>query len=199
FSGYFSTDFYHTNFQNQIFPDYDTDPTKAIINNFTGTSIGNGFQAEVSLSIREQLELKTGYNYLDVYREVDEKKQLLPFNAKHKMLLVLGYTPPSNAFKFDMNIHWYGTQRLPNTQSNPITFQRPDFSDPYTLVNAQLTYFFKDLELYVGCENIFNFRQERPIISWENPFSPYFDTSSVWGPTRGREFYIGARYYLKEK
>jgi len=199
FSGYFSTDFYHTNFQNQIFPDYDSDPSKAIIKNFTGTSIGNGFQAEISVKIREQVELKAGYNYLDVYREIDGQKQLLPFNAKHRMLFVFNYSPPSNKFNLDVNLHWFGQQRLPNTKSNPIEFQRPGFSDPYTLVNAQFTYFFKDIEVYAGCENIFDFRQERPIISWENPFSPYFDTSSVWGPTRGREIYIGGRYYLRKK
>ncbi len=45
-SGYISMDYYRTSFQNQIFPDYDTDPTKAFIKNFTGTSISNGFQTD---------------------------------------------------------------------------------------------------------------------------------------------------------
>ena len=66
------------------------------------------------------------------------------------------------------------------------------------LFNAQFTYNLTRLELYTGIENIFNFRQNRAILSWENPFSPYFDTSSVWGPTRGREFYIGFRYRIEE-
>jgi len=50
--------------------------------------------------------------------------------------------------------------------------------------------------VYFGWENIHDFRQERPIISWQNPFSSYFDTSNVWGPTKGREFYVGVRYKL---
>lgn len=98
-----------------------------------------------------------------------------------------------------MNVHWYGEQRLPNTQSNPIAFQRPDFSQPYTIVNAQFTYIFKKYEVYIGCENIFDFRQIQPIISWQNPFSTYFDTSSVWGPTRGREIYFGVRFKLNNE
>jgi hypothetical protein len=53
-------------------------------------------------------------------------------------------------------------------------------------------------EIYTGCENIFDFRQLQPIVSWQNPFSPYFDTSSVWGPTRGREFYLGIRFKLNQ-
>jgi outer membrane receptor for ferrienterochelin and colicin len=198
-SGYFSTDFYHTNFQNQIFPDYDTDPTKAIIQNFTGTSISNGFQAELSLTFWKRFEWKAGYNFLDVYREIDGTKQALPFNAKHRALMTFGYTPLSKKFHFDANLHWTGVQRLPDTKSNPEAYQRPDYSEPYTIVNAQFTYNFKRFELYGGCENIFDFRQLQPIISWEDPFGPYFDTSSVWGPTKGREFYLGARFYLKSE
>lgn len=54
--GYFSLDFYHTRFLNQIFPDYDTDPTKAYIDNFTGVSASNAFQAELSLKFFNRLE-----------------------------------------------------------------------------------------------------------------------------------------------
>ena len=35
------------------------------------------------------------------------------------------------------------------------------------------------------------------LISADNPFGPYFDISSVWGPTRGRELYMGVRWSLK--
>jgi outer membrane receptor for ferrienterochelin and colicins len=195
-SGYLSLDYYRTNFQNQIFPDYDSDPTKAIIKNFTGKSVSNGFQAELSLKIWERFELKTGYNYLEVFREVNEKKQILPFNPMHKMLASFSYKPVSNKFHLDMNVHWFGEQRLPDTKNNPIEFQRPDFSKPYTVFNAQFTYTFPKIEVYAGCENVFDFRQKQPIMSWQNPFSPYFDTSSVWGPTRGREIYAGIRFKL---
>ncbi|TDE29290.1 TonB-dependent receptor [Flavobacterium ranwuense] len=195
-SGYISADFYRTNFQNQIFPDYDSDPTKAIIKNFTSTSISNGFQTELYLKIWNRFEFKVGYNFLDVYREVNGGKQFLPFNPAHKVLTTYSYKPLTNKFHFDVNIHWYGEQRLPNTKSNPIEFQRPDFSQPYTLVNAQFTYIFKKVEVYTGCENIFDFRQKQPIISWQDPFGQYFDTSSVWGPTRGREIYVGIRFKL---
>jgi len=195
-SGYFSTDYYRTNFQNQIFPDYDSDPTKAIIKNFTGTSISNSFQAELYLKIWQRFEVKTGYNYLDVYRKVSGTKILLPFNPRHKVLATFSYKPLNNKFHFDMNIHWIGEQKLADTKSNPVEFQRPDFSKPYALVNMQFTYKFKNLDVYTGCENLFDFRQHQPIVSWQNPFGKYFDTSSVWGPTRGREMYIGFRYKL---
>lgn len=195
-SGYFSADFYRTDFQNQIFPDYDTDPTKAIIQNFTGKSVSNGFQAELYMKLYKRFEVKAGYNYLEVYRQIEDNRQLLPFNPRHRMLLTYSYKPLSNDFHVDINVHGYGEQRLPNTSANPEEFQRPEFSDPYTVVNAQFTYTFRRWEWYAGCENIFDFRQEQPIISWQDPFGPYFDTSSVWGPTRGRELYTGIRFKL---
>lgn len=195
-SGFFSADYYRTDFQNQVFPDYDTDPTQAIIENFGGKSVSNTFQAEVYLNFWQQFEFKTGYSFLDVYREIDGAKVLLPFNPKHKVVTTLGYQPRTKRFRIDANAHWYGQQRLPNTQSNPEAFQRPDFSENYLLINAQFTYNVRTFELYAGCENLFDFRQERPIVGWQDPFSPYFDTSSVWGPTRGREIYVGVRFRL---
>jgi len=198
-SGYLSVDYYRTDFQNQVFPDYDSDPTKAIIENFNGVSISNGFQTELFLKIKKRFELKMGYNFLDVYREINGTKQLLPFNPVHKVLTTFSYKPLTNKFHFDVNIHWYGKQRLPNTASNPIEFQRPDFSKSFTLVNMQFTYSFKKYEVYAGCENVFDFRQMQPINSWQNPFGPYFDTSFVWGPTRGREIFVGVRFKLPQK
>jgi outer membrane receptor for ferrienterochelin and colicin len=195
-SGYLSADFYRTDFQNQIFPDYDSDSKSAIIKNFKGPSISNGFQLELNIKIAKRFDIKTGYNYLDVYRIEADKKNQLPFNPKHRVLGAISFKPLSKKFNIDINVHWFDKQRLPNTKANPIAFQRPDYSEAFTLYNAQFTYNFKKIELYIGCENIFNFRQLQPILSWQNPFGPYFDTSSVWGPTRGREIYSGVRFKL---
>ncbi len=196
-SGYISADYYRTDFQNQVFPDYDTDPTKAFIKNFTGNSLSNGFQTDLFIKLYKRFEFKAGYNFLDVYRINNSNKEILPFNPRHKVLGTFSYKPVSNKFHTDINIHWFGKQRLPDTKSNPAPYQRPDYSQDYTTVNAQFTYNFNSIEVYAGCENIFNFRQNQPIISWQNPFGPYFDISSVWGPTRGREFYTGVRWKLK--
>lgn len=195
-SGFFSVDYYRTDFQNQIFPDFDTDPTKVIIDNFNGKSVSNTFQAEVFLNFWNQLEFKTGYSFIDVYRVVEGEKESLPFNSKHRVVTNLGFKPLSDKFRMDMNIQWNGKQRLPDTKSNPIAYQRPDYSESYALLNAQFTYNLKDLEFYTGVENIFDFRQKQPIIGWEDPFGQYFDTSSVWGPTQGRELYLGIRYRI---
>ena len=55
---------------------------------------------------------------------------------------------------------------------------------------------FPKMDLYIGAENIFNFKQENPIIRWEDPFGEYFNIANVWGPIKGREVYLGLRYKL---
>ncbi len=193
-SGLITFDFYQTRFQNQFFPDYDSESQKALIYNFTGTSISNGFQTDLTLKFYKEYEFKMAYNFLDVYRIKNQEKELLPFNSRHRLLFGFSYIPKSNKWRIDLNSHWYGEQRLPNTSFNPVEFQQPNYSKPYSITNIQVTKKWKKFEIYSGCENITNIRQIRPIVSWQNPFSPYFDTSFNWGPTRGREFYIGIRY-----
>jgi outer membrane receptor for ferrienterochelin and colicins len=197
FEGYASLDFYHTSFQNQIFPDYDRSPTVAYLSNFTGTSVSNGFQAEVSGTFYNRFSAKVGYVYLDVYQEKNDARVVLPFNPKHRVQSAASFMPLSRKWHIDANVHWYGIQRLPDTESNPEIYQRPGTSEPYSIVNLQYTHTLGKFELYAGCENIFNFRQNQPIISWQEPFGPYFDTQFAWGPTRGREAYMGVRFMLK--
>lgn len=196
-TGTFTADFYHTLFLNQIFPDYNTDPTKAYISNFTGTSISNAFQGGVTIELYKRFDIGTTYNFLDVYRIENGAKYALPFIPQNTLLTTFSYKPLSGKWHLDFNVHWFGVEQLPSTADNPPEYQNPGESQPYATVNAQFTYTFKKIELYGGCENIFNFRQNLPIISWQNPFGPYFDTSSAWGPTTGQEFYIGIRVEIK--
>ncbi len=193
---YLTFDFYQTRFMNQFFPDYDADPGLAIISNFTGKSVSNGFQTNFSVKYNKFIEAKLAYNYLDVYRVVNQIKQSLPFISKHKFLLSLSYLPKNNKFRIDANAHWFGVQRLPDTDKNPEEFRQMKQSKAYTTFNLQITRKWKMLEVYAGVENLFDYRQIRPIVSWQNPFSPYFDTSFNWGPTRGRELYLGIRFKL---
>lgn len=195
--GYVSVDFYRTNFQNQIFPDYDADPTKAIIKNFTGKSVSNGLQVEVSGTFYNRFSAKLGYVFLDVYQMKNEVKDVLPFNPKHRLHSAASFMPLSRKWHIDANVHWYGEQRLPDTKNNPAMYQMPGQSDPYTIVNVQFTYNIKKFEVYAGAENIFNFRQNKPIIGWQDPFGQHFDTQFAWGPTRGREWYAGVRFIIK--
>lgn len=197
-NGYVSMDLYNTSFRNQIFPDYDSDPTKAILRNYKGKSVSTGFQLEANCNFFENWNMRLGYVYLDVYQEREGKKYVLPFNTNHRINGSFSFAPKHKKWHADANLHWYGEQRLPDTDMNPVQFKRPGKSDPFMLINAQFTYIWKKWEWYAGMENIFDFRQKQPIIGWQDPFGSYFDTQFVWGPTRGREAYIGLRFKIAE-
>ncbi len=193
-----TVDYYHTAFQNQFFPDYDSNPSQAIIANFTGPSVSNGFQAELSSTSWEMLNLRFAYNYLDVWRSTEGIKTRLPYNAKHRFLAVASFHSKKPLWQVDLNLHWYGAQRLPNSQNLPSEFHQPAYSKAFSTLSIQYTHSFKEVEVFAGCENLFDFRQLRPIVGYQNPFGQYFDTSFAWGPTRGREWYFGLRYRLKK-
>lgn len=190
-------DAYHTRFQNQFFPDYDAGPTRVIIRNFEGISRSNGAQVEAALRYHKQWEWKAGYNYLDVYRVEQNQKTRLPFNPRNRIMSAISWRSKEERWQVDMNLHWFDKMRLPNTAMNPPEYRRLPYSQAYATLNMQLSFYWSTLNLYAGCENIANYRQPNPIISAHNPFGPYFDLSSVWGPTRGREWYIGVKYRLK--
>ena len=194
-----TADFYHTRFQNQFFPDYDTDPNKAIIANFSGKSISNGLQLEMSAAWSRLLELRAAYNFLDVYRHENGSKVLLPFNPRHRVLAVATCRTAGERWQFDANLHWYGRQRLPDTRNNPEHLQLPDYSKSYVMASLQVRHAMRRIEFFAGCENLFDFRQMRPILGWEQPFARGFDPAFAWGPTRGREFYAGCNFKLEKK
>jgi outer membrane receptor for ferrienterochelin and colicin len=190
-----SGDFYQTAFRNQFFPDYDSDPTKAFIANFEGKTRSNSLQIDALASFLAVWEIRMAYNYLNVYRLEDGIENSLLFNPRNRVMTTISFRL-NDKWQFDMNGHWHDHMRLPDTRRNPVPYQRPLYSKPYALLSLQGTYKLDKADIYVGSENINGFRQDRPIISTDNPFGQYFDLSSVWGPIRGREFYVGIRFKI---
>ncbi|MBJ05370.1 MAG: TonB-dependent receptor [Flavobacteriales bacterium] len=189
----FTIDFYKTIFSNHITEDYERDLNKIYIDNFNGKTISNSMQLEVGLNFGKSTAFKIGYNYLDVFRIYENHKHDLPFVSNH-ILTTMSYQPIQKKWSFDINAHWFGEKKIYNISNNPNDpYNGNYFSQPYTIINCQFTQRINDLELYLGCENIFDFMQSNPIINWEDPFSDYFMTSNNWGPTKGREFYCGLR------
>ncbi len=81
---------------------------------------------------------------------------------------------------------------MPQTQSN----ESFTSFDPYTVMNAQITKYFRYWSIYAGVENLANFKQENPIDGADNPFGPQFSATNVWGPVMGRKIYMGLRFNL---
>ena len=61
---------------------------------------------------------------------------------------------------------------------------------------AQVSRKVGKFDIYVGCENIADYRQEDPILNAANPYDYKFNSMNVWGPLMGRKFYVGLRFNL---
>jgi len=196
FSGNINFDFYKTIFSNKVIAECDAMPYMYMFTNFSDAG-SNVFQVESSVNFLQNLDLKFAYKYIDLYYFKNGVRLEQPFNSKHRFLTGITYTYPGNSWVLNMYIQWFGKQSIPSTAKYPVQYQVPTESDAYAMMNIQFTKNFKFLEFYTGIENLLNYTQSNPIISADNPFSKNFETGYIWGPTRGRDFYVGIRYFIK--
>ena len=65
-------------------------------------------------------------------------------------------------------------------------------------MNTQITRTFSStFEVYIGGENIGNYRQDKAILGANNPFGANFDTSITYAPIFGQMYYAGLRFKIK--
>jgi len=92
-------------------------------------------------------------------------------------------------WEWDATVQVFGPKRIPNASYSPW----------YAVVMGQVTRNFKKGSLYLGVENLGDYRQSKLILSADQPFAPAFDASMVWGPAIERMMYAGFRYRLASK
>ena len=195
-------DFYSTIFENQVVVDVDQSPQQVLFYNLEGESYANNLQLQVNYELAKNLELRLAYKYYDVktdYLKGTLQKALLP---EHRIFANVSYetSKKSNGaqWRFDYTFNWLGEQRLPFTGSNPVRYQLPEFSESYSLMNAQVAKVFSNtFEIYVGAENLTGYTQENPILAADDPFGPNFDSSIVFAPILGNMYYAGLRFKIE--
>ena len=195
-SGSFSADAYRTVFTNQVVVDVDANPREIRFYDLDGQSFSNSIQAELNYEPLDKLDVRLAYRWLDVQTNYGGAVLQKPLVAKHRAFINLAYET-NNHWKFDHTTQWFGEKRLPNASTIPIDNQFEVYSPSYIQMMAQVTkQFGKTWDVYIGSENLTSYTQENPIISANQPFSPNFDGSVVWGPVNGRMFYLGLRYKI---
>ena len=195
-------DFYRTDFQNQAVVDLMQSPQEALFFNLKGKSVANTMQFEFNYELAKHFNLRSAYKFYDVTTDYLSGKYQNPLQAKHRFFGNLEYAThigeKGKQWKFDYTFNWIGQQQLPNTLSNPVNDRLPEFSPSYSLMNAQITRTFSStFEMYIGGENIGNYRQEKSILGSENPFGSTFDASIVYAPVFGQMYYAGLRFKVK--
>ncbi len=195
-------DFYRTDFQNQAIVDLFQSAQEVLFYNLKEKSYANSFQLDFNYEIIKHLNLRTAYKYYDISTDYLSGTYQRPLQAKHRFFGNLEYDTPVQSkgqqWKFDYTLNWLGKQQLPNTATNPSIDRLPEFSPSFAVMNMQVTKVFsKTLEMYIGAENIGNYKQNKAILGANNPFGATFDTSIIYAPIFGQMYYAGLRFKIK--
>jgi len=187
-------EWYFTDFKQQVVADMDSNPHAVTFSNLAGKSFSHSAQIEASSEIMKGLTVNIAHRINIVKTTIAGVLRDKPLTNKSKSLVTLSYQTPFKKWQFDYTAQFNGGGRMPDPDSsNPLwdkTFA------PFTIMNGQVTKFFKTWSVYLGAENLTNFVQKNPIIDVANPGSSDFDASMIWGPLHGRKFYIGFRWAL---
>ena len=186
----FNIDLFRTEFVNQVVVDWET-LGEVSFYNLDGNSFANSIQLGLDARLFRLIDTRFAYKYYDVQTDYQAGRLQKPLQPKNRYFFNAGYV--SDKWRMDATYQFTGKQRIPPTLLNPNGFQ----SAPFGLINTQFTYLPKpNLELYIGAENLNNYRQDNPIQSFDQPFSSSFDSSLVYAPVYGRMLYLGLRYNL---
>ncbi len=191
-----SLDYYYTDFTNQVVVDLEN-PRTISFYNLDGKSYSHSLQAEYSIELTKALELKAAYKWYNIKTTYAGELKDKPLTSKNRVLVNIGYITNFDKWKFDLTANWFDVSRIPSTTANQAEYVVNNQSESYYTVNGQITKAFKKFEVYTGVENLFDYKQDSPIISANDPNGANFDASLVWGPIFGRNIYFGLRYKIK--
>ena len=188
-------DYYITDFKNQIIVDWE-ESNKISFYNLDGKSISKSLQLGMDFSYREFLTLSAAYKNYIIRSNYNSGYLYKPLQPRNIVFINAGLESSiknKSQWKWDLTINLIGDQRLVET----IRDYENKTSPKYNLINSQITRVFSNkFEIYLGAENIGNYKQINPIISSENPFSPNFDSAQIYAPIFGRMIYSGLRLKL---
>lgn len=197
----FSVDAYRTVFMNQTVVDLYTESRTAYIYNLDGKSFSNSLQAEIMYEPVSNFKLKAAWKYNDVKTTYNGKLMEKPLNPQQRALFNAAYETPNGRWKADFTLQYSGKQKLPpytDHANHQHSHDEPSITEAPAFFRSlgQITYMTGNWDVYVGSENLGDYRQHNPVINPDDPFGNDFDTGIVWGPVTGRMFYAGLRFAI---
>tara|TARA_B110000003_G_scaffold85922_1_gene87935 strand:- start:9556 stop:11763 length:2208 start_codon:yes stop_codon:yes gene_type:complete len=193
-------DYYITDFESRVVVDWES-PSNILFYNLVGRSFAKSFQAQFSYSLANSIDLLFAYKNTNAKTDYISGRLQNPLTPSNRFFLNLSYDGPSNEksrkWKFDVTYNHLGKQRIPSTIQNPEIYRLDPYTSKLDLINSQITRVFSDsFEVYLGVENLTNYKQNDGIISNSDPFGQYFDATMIYGPVFGRMSYLGLRYKI---
>ena len=200
---YLSFDYFRTQFTQQMVVDYEMDPTQICFYALNGNrSYTDNYQLDFSVDPVERFNITATFRYTNAKIELAGKGLVeKPMTSRFKGVLNLQYATNLNKWIFDFTASLNGSCRVYDfmeslTDKDGNLLYKNGRTPVYPLLYAQVTRRFKGWDVYLGAENLTNFRQQNAIIGASNPRQPSFDASCIWGPLMGIKAHIGFRFTL---
>ena len=207
-----SAEYYYTHFLNSLIVDMDQDKHAVHIYNQSdlpgAKSFAHSAQIEASMEVLRGWTWTAAFRYTDVEQTTIDDKGVARLRAKaltnrFKGIISTSYQTPLKKWQFDVTAQFNGVARMPDgfVAFGDLAggYGTPKEMTWYPQLMAQITKYFRTCSIYLGAENMTNFRQDSPIIDSFHPYSPDFDASMVCGPTTGWKVYLGFRYDLEKE
>lgn len=190
-------EYYYTDFLKQVVVDMDTNPHEVAFYNLDGRSYSQVFQVEATYPFFQGFSLTAAYRWTDAKTTYNHQLMEKPLTGKYKSLVTASYQTPLGLWQFDATWQMNGGGRMPN----PYTLADGTSSwdaryKGFSQLSAQVTRYFRRWSIYIGGENLTNFKQKNPIIDAADPWGDRFDSTMIWGPVHGAKGYIGVRFNL---
>ena len=203
---YLSVDYFRTQFAQQMVVDYER-----YVNQIDFYALGDGrsftdnYQIDFSVDPVERFNITATFRYTNAKIELADRGLVeKPMTSRFKAVLNLQYATNLNKWIFDFTASLNGSCRvydfmrdLKDADGNLL--YENGRTPVYPLLYAQVTRRFKGWDVYIGAENLTNFRQKNAIIGADNPRQASFDASCVWGPLMGIKAHVGFRFTLWKK
>ena len=204
---YLSVDYFRTQFADQMVVDYERGSNEIWFYNLEdgGRSFTDNIQVDFSVDPVERFNITATFRYTNAQIELYGKGLVeKPMTSRFKGVLNLQYATNLNRWIFDFTASLNGSCRVYDfmkefKDADGNLLYKNGRTPVYPMLYAQVTRRFKGWDVYLGAENLTNFRQKNAIISADNPRAPEFDASCVWGPLMGIKAHIGFRFTLWKK
>lgn len=185
-----NAEYYYTDFVNQMIMNFDGASGQHTLRfeNLDGKSYSHTLQVDATYALFSGMTATAAFRLNDVKCTYDGRLRQKPLTSRYKGLLTLSYKTPLELWQFDVTGQLNGGGELYDQSSYPAYFQ----------LQAQVTREFHRFSLYVGGENLTNYKIDDPIRHAHHPWSVAFDATQVWGPVTGAMAYVGVRFKLEK-
>lgn len=207
---YLSFDYFRTQFAQQMVVDYEHYQNQIDFYALNHRrSYTDNFQLDFSVDPVERFNITATFRYTNARIELEGQGLVeKPMTSQYKGVLNLQYATNLNKWIFDFTASVNGPSRVYGFMKDMEGIRERNgkyYSPVYPLLYAQITRRFKGWDVYIGAENLTNFRQKDVIVGTKgadglvDPRLASFDASCIWGPLMGIKAHVGFRFTLWKK